>query len=76
MEKIYLEYLNTNLLFYYYMIQYNEEYNKSLPKNETIEEYYTKNGLVYNEVKARKLEKENDMDIEAYFYRQIRYYVQ
>ena len=58
------------------MIQYNEEYNKSLPKTETIEEYYTRNGLVYNEVKARKLEKENDMDIEAYFYRQIRFYAQ
>ena len=31
------------------MIQYNEEYDKSLPKTETIEEYYTRNGLVYNE---------------------------
>lgn len=58
------------------MIQYNEEYDKSLPKTETIEEYYARNGLVYDEVKDRKLEKENEADIEAYFYRQLRFYAQ
>ena len=58
------------------MIQYNEEYDKSLPKTETIEEYYARNGLVYDEVKDRKLMKENEADIEAYFYRQLRFYAQ
>ena len=58
------------------MIQYNEEYDKSLPKTETIEEYYTRNGLVYDEVKDRKLMKENEEDAETCFYRQMGYYAQ
>ena len=47
-----------------------------IPKTETIEEYYLRNGQVFDIVKARKDWKKNDQDSEDCFYRQMGYYAQ
>ena len=49
---------------------------ENIPKIETIEDYYKRNGLVFNQKKFDEATKQDSIDAETSFYNQMGFYAQ